>query len=240
MKKIFTTISVSLLILLSFNVNAQVKSYIGLYGGMSIPVSNYASTDYYNNSAAFAHKGITYGVDGAIYLYKGLGVGGTISFQDQGKLNSNNVTALAQGYTNDYSADNSNVTASNRYDNLNILIGPQYSFEYHRFIIDLRASAGIVKTFSNPVLQVTSYDGLDQIANFYQRGISSTVFGYGGNVGIRWKFSDNWTLGVKGVYVGSNGSAVTTEGLRENVGRLVTRLPISEFQTVIGLTLNIK
>lgn len=240
MKKIFTTISVSLLILLSFNVNAQVKSYIGLYGGIGIPEGNYASTNYYNNSAAFAHKGITYGVDGAVYFYKGLGIGGTISLQDQGKLTTNDATALAQGYTADFAADQANVTASNRYNNLNILIGPQYSFEYHRFIVDLRASAGVVKTLANPVLQVLIYDVPEQTGYFYQRGVSSVVFGYGANVGIRYKLGENWTLGVKGIYVGSNGSAVTTEGRTDNVGRTVTRLPISEFQTVIGLTLNIR
>lgn len=240
MKKIFITLSVSLFILLSFNVNAQVKSYIGLYGGLSTPVSNFGSTDYYNNSAAFAHKGITYGVDGAVYLYKGLGIGATISFQDQGKLTSTDVSTLAQGYTNDFKADQASVTASNRYDNLNILIGPQYSFEYHRFIFDLRASAGVVKTFSNPVLQMIVYGVPEQTGDFYQRGVSSTVFGYGGNVGIRYKLGDNWTLGVKGIYVASNGSAVTTEGRTDNIGRTVTRLPISEFQTVIGLTVNIK
>jgi opacity protein-like surface antigen len=207
---------------------------------MSIPVGNYASTDYYNNSAAFAHKGVTFGVDGAVYLYKGLGVGGSISFQDQGKLNISDVTKLAQGYTGDFASDQANVTATNRYDNLNILIGPQYSFEYHRFIVDLRASAGIVKTFANPVLQIKIYDVPEQTGYFYQRGISSVVFGYGANVGIRYKLSDNWTLGVKGIYAGSNGSAVTTEGRTDNVGRTVTRLPISEYQTVIGLTLNLK
>ncbi len=241
MKRLFTLLSISLITLVGFSAKAQVKSYIGLYGGISTAVSNFGQSTYDNNQAGFAKRGATFGLDGAYYFYKKLAIGATISFQDQGELNSTDVGNLATGYTSSFSADNSSVTSNGRYHSLNILLGPQYSFEYHQFIVDLRASAGIIKVTSTPDLTTTITGVPEQTATFEQKSASTTIMGYGGNVGIRWKFSDNWCLGIKGAYVGSQGYTVTNSGhtTATTVGRLVTKQPVSEIQTTIGLTVNL-
>jgi hypothetical protein len=242
MKKVYTIISIFILLFTAFDAGAQdaskQKSYISLYSGWSIPQGNYAGTDYNNNQAGFAKRGVTIAVDGAVYLKKNFAIAGIISFQDQGKLNQSNTDILSQGYVNSYSADNAKVIAYDRYHNWNILIGPQYSFTYKGFILDLRASAGLVWVTSTPETSITLGNVPEQTATFYQRRSAGKLFGYGASGGLRYKLGDTWTVGIKESYVASGGTAVTNEGRTENLGRLVTKLPISELQTTLGFSLS--
>ncbi|HVV54098.1 MAG TPA: outer membrane beta-barrel protein [Mucilaginibacter sp.] len=240
MKKIYTSIILSFLLLIAAGATAQVKSYIGLYGGLSVPRGDFASYNYDNNSAGFAKRGVTISIDGAYYFYKNLGIGASLAFQDQGELKYNDTYILAQGYTNSFNADYTTVTAVNRYHSLSFLAGPQYSFQYHKFILDLRASAGFIKVTSTPSLSIVMSGVPEQTDIIDQKSASGTVFGYSGNVGLRYKFSDNWTVGIKSTYISTDGPNVTTENRQLNVGRLVTRQPMTALQTTIGMTLNIK
>jgi len=242
MKKVYTIISIFILLFTAFDAGAQdatkQKSYISLYSGWSIPQGNYAGTDYNNNQAGFAKRGVTIAIDGAVYLKKNFAIAGIISFQDQGKLNQSNTDILSQGYVNSYSADNAKVIAYDRYHNWNILIGPQYSFTYKDFILDLRASAGLVWVTSTPETSITLGNVPEQTATFYQRRSAGKLFGYGASGGLRYKLGDTWTVGIKESYVASGGTTVTNEGRTENLGRLVTKLPISELQTTLGFSLS--
>jgi hypothetical protein len=242
MKKVYTIISIFILLFTAFDAGAQdatkQKSYISLYSGWSIPQGNYAGTDYNNNQAGFAKRGVTIAVDGAVYLKKNFAIAGIISFQDQGKLNQSNTDILSQGYVNSYSADNAKVIAYDRYHNWNILIGPQYSFTYKDFILDLRASAGLVWVTSTPETSIALGNVPEQTATFYQRRSAGKLFGYGASGGLRYKLGDTWTVGIKESYVASGGTTVTNEGRTENLGRLVTKLPISELQTTLGFSLS--
>ena len=239
MKRVYILATFSIIIFTALNAKAQVKSYISLYGGISDPLSNYASTDYNNNQAAYAKRGVTFSLDGAYYIYKHLAIGATISFQDQGKLLFNDVDNLAQGYTASYGADQSTVNAYDRFHNWNILIGPQYSFEFSKFIVDVRVSAGAVKVSSTPETSIVLVGVPDQTATFYQRSASAFVFGYGGNVGLRYKLGESWTVGLKAAYVYSDGPSIRNDGLTTTAeGRYVTKLPITELQVTAGLSVN--
>jgi hypothetical protein len=76
MKKTLTILSVTLIIILfSFTVKAQdayeqPKSYLTFLGGVSLPLGDFKSSDYYNNKAGFGKVGPTFGFDGAIFVYK--------------------------------------------------------------------------------------------------------------------------------------------------------------------------
>jgi len=245
MKKIYTIVSISILILTAFDAGAQdaakQKSYISLYGGFSNPLGNYASTDYYNNKSGFAKRGVTFAIDGAYYLKKNFAIAGIISFQDQGKLTgggTGDTFALAQGYQASYSADNAKVDGYDRYHNWNILVGPQYSFTYKDFILDLRASAGLVWVTSTPATNVTLTGVPEQTATFYQFRSHGKLFGYGASGGLRYKLGDTWTVGIKESYIASGGTTVTNSVRTENLGRVVTKLPISELQTTLGFSIS--
>jgi len=238
MKRIFIIVFLHGTIAISFSASAQVKSYVALYGGISNPSGAYGSTDYNNNQSGFAKRGITFAVDGAVYLYKNLGIGYTLSFQDQGKLNYNDTYNLATGYTTSYNADQASIDAYDRFHSINLLIGPQYSFTYHSFILDLRAFGGVVDVSSTPETKITLSGIPEQVAPFYQRRSHGTSFGYGASGGLRYKLGDSWTIGIKGAYISSDGTSVTTEGRVFTEGRVVTKLPIREFQTTFGFSLS--
>jgi hypothetical protein len=239
MKRVFTIAFLSTIIFTAFSASAQIKSYIGLYGGLSNPSGNYASTDYNNDQSAYAKRGVTFALDGAVYVYKSLAIGGMISFQDQGKLNANDTYNLAQGYTASYGADQATVSGYDRFHNWNVLIGPQYSVQYHKFILDVRASAGIIKVFSTPETSIQLEGVPEQSGIFYQRKSGGLLFGAGASGGIRYKLGDSWTFGVKVAYVGSGGTSVTNDGMTEAApGRLVTKIPITELETTAGFTLS--
>lgn len=242
MKRVYTIVSISILIFTAFNAAAQdatpVKSYISIYGGLSNPLGNYASTDYNNNQSGFAKRSVTLAIDGAYYLKKNFAIGGIISFQDQGKLSGNDTYSLAQGYVASYAADQATVSGYDRFHNWNVLIGPQYSFTYKNFILDLRASAGLVWVTSTPETEITLLGVPEQTAIFYQRKSGGKLFGYGGSGGLRYKLGDSWSVGIKESYISSDGTTVTNDGRTENLGRLVTRLPITELQTTLGFSLS--
>jgi hypothetical protein len=242
MKKSLTILSIIFITLVSLHVKAQdadepIRSYLTLLGGASVPLGKFRSTNYYDNSAGFAKTGVTFGLDGVDYLYKHLGLGATITFQDQGELSANDVTTLANGYNASFVKDITTGTAVDRYNSFNFLIGPQYSFVYHKFILDLRAEAGVIKSTSTPSLAINFDYSTATDLTMTQLSSSALSFAYGASMGLRWSFSDNWDLGLKGNFVTSSGPKIENTYNTGTTGRFVTKQPISEVQTTLGITL---
>jgi hypothetical protein len=242
MKKTLTLISI--ITLISFYAKAQdsepkeyVKSYIALIGGLSNPMGNFSQKTYDNNQAGFAKRGATFGLEGTVYLYKNLGFGAIISFQDQGELTTPDVQLLADGYNNVLKVNSTLVQGVNRYHNLNFMGGPQYSFTYGKFILDLRVDAGLIKSSSTPELTIyVSQNNTSQTIT--QNSSKGSAFAYGGKAGLRWAFADGWDIGVRFNYVKSDGIKISTTGdvaALGNTGRIVTKQPISELQSTFGI-----
>ena len=243
MKKTLTLISI--ITLISFYAKAQdsepkeyVKSYIALISGYSNPMGNFAKSTYENNQAGFAKRSITIGLEGAYYFYKNLAFGAIISFQDQGELTTNNAQTLSDGYNNILKVNSTLVTAVNRYHNLNFMGGPQYSFAYGKFILDLRADAGLIKSSSTPELTIYVSGANNSSQTIVQHSSNGSAFAYGGNAALRWGFADGWDLGLRFNYVTSDGIKIKTDGdvsALGTTGRFVTKQPISEIQTTLGI-----
>ena len=181
-------------------------------------------------------RGVALGLDGAYYFYKNLGIGLTFSFQDQGELSNNDAQALSAGYNADFKRDASTVTAVNRYHNLNLLLGPQYSIIIKKFTVDLRASAGIIKSTSTPLISVDFDYSTNSALQINQLSSTGKAFAYGGSAGLRYSFSDNWDVGIRFNYINSNGINVSNTNNPGTTGRFVTKIPINEFQSTAGLT----
>ena len=244
MKKTLTILSVVLVTLISFNAKAQddkpqIKSYISLLGGMSYPGGDYVKADYNNNKAGYAKNGATFALDGAYYFFKNLGIGATVSFQDQGELTSADAQNLSNGYSTSFEKDITNVTATGRYHSGFAMAGPQYSFIFNKFIVDLRASAGIVKSFSTPIISVIFDNSSTTSLQPTQLSSTARAFAYGGSAGLRFNFADAWDVGVKFNYVNSDGVAINNIGDPGTTGRYVTKEPISVIQATIGITVHL-
>ncbi|GLU53981.1 outer membrane beta-barrel protein [Dyadobacter frigoris] len=242
MRKLLTLLTILISNLIADNAQAQLKSYIGISAGLSTPTGNFAKSDYgpiyhENNKAGYAKNGITMGVDGAYYFYKNLAIAGNLTFQDQGGLSKKDVENLAAGYTDGFAVDNSTVTANKRYNSLNALAGPQYSFVFNKVILDVRAMAGVIKSLSTPETRVDLED--DPTHTFYQRSSKSASFAYGAGLGLRYYISKKLGVVLRGNYINSDGIKITNENRNINAGRLVTKQPISLIQTTLGLTLSL-
>jgi hypothetical protein len=243
MKKNLTILSVVLITLISLKAKAQddiktnAKSYISLFGGLSSPLSNFASTNYSDNSAGYAKKGVTIGLDGAAYFYKNLAFAVTFSYQDQGELNGTDVQNLSNSYNVSFNKDQTTITAVDRYQNINLMGGPQYSFLYKKFTLDLRASAGLIKSISTPSLALVFDYSTNTSATIYQLSSSALTFAYGGSAGLRYSLGDSWDIGLRANYINSDGIKIVNSNNPSTVGRFVTKQPISEIQTTLGITL---
>jgi hypothetical protein len=248
MKKTLTILSAALVLLISISFNAKAqddrptaKSYIAFLGGLSLASGDFGKSDYNNNSAGFAKNGATFGLDGAYYIHRNFGIGVTFSFQDQGELSTNDAQTLSDGYNASFQRDQTTVTAVNRYHSYNFMGGPQYSFIRNKFTIDLRASAGIIKSTSTPdITTILDPSSIINSLTLEQKSSTGITFAYGGSAGLRYNFSDSWDIGFKANYVTSSGINISNTGQpTPNPGRLVTKQPISELQTTFGITLHL-
>jgi Outer membrane protein beta-barrel domain len=243
MKKNFTILSALLITLFSLNVKAQddapvAKSYMAFLGGLSLPLGDFANSAYSNNNAGFAKKGPVFDLDFGIYVHKNLAIGITASYQDQGELNATDVQNLANGYNASFIKDQTSVTALGRYSSFNLMVGPQYSFLYKSFTLDLRADAGGLKSFGTPSL-TTVFDYSSNSGNtYYQPSSQSFTLAYGGSIGLRYSLGDSWDVGVRLNYIQSNGLKIeNTGGDPGSVGRFQTHQPVSMLQSTLGITL---
>jgi len=242
MKKTFTILTTTIIILIAFKTKAQdtkeyVKSYFGLTGGVSIPVGDFAKSDYSNNKAGFAKKGVMFGFNGAYYFYKNLAFTAILSYQDQGELSQNDAQTLANGYNSDFKSSSTTVSTVNRYHNINLMGGPQYSFVYKKFTFDVRAVAGLIKSFSTPTIDISYTNNANQYIAITQNNSKSKAFAYGGGVGVRYSLGDNWDVNLRGNYIASDGLTITTKNAQSN-GRVQTKQPITEIQTTLGISLH--
>jgi len=243
MKKHLTILSAILVTFISFKASAQddkpqAKSYLSFFGGPSIPTGSFASTSYSNNSSGFAKKGVTFGLDAGIYVYKNLAIGVALGFQDQGELTQADAQNLANGYNSSFIKDQTSVTAVNRYHNFTLMAGPQYSFLIKNFTIDVRADAGLLRSTKTPSLTIVFDYSSNSGQTYYQLSSGAMAFAYGGSAGLRYALSDSWDVGLKFNYVDCSGIKISnTGGDAGTTGRYQTNLPITVFQTTLGMTL---
>ena len=243
MKKYIILSAVLVISLTAFKVKAQQKSYWTVFGGVSIPTGQFASSEYgeflhENNKAGFAKTGYTFGLDGAFYIKKtNWAIAATISYQDQGQLNAKNVQTLAEGYQDAFGVDQGAVTSTKRYQNLNVLVGPQYSWFFSKLAVDVRANIGWLKSFSTPQINVVVTDD-DINYPFSQESSKASAFAYGGSVDFRYNLGKCLGLVLKENYIGSTGLAITNTERVNNAGRLDTKQPVNVLQTTLGLSFN--
>ena len=216
------------------------KNYLGIYAGISQPLGDFKKVDYYDNQAGMARQSVTYGINWAHYFSKHIAGVIDFSFQDQGRPSSDALQALSAGYNADYNAQSTTVTITQRFQNFNILLGPQYSFYFGSFSFDVGASAGLLKSFDTPEYEINVYKQLVnsttlESTTFYQRSSHASAFAYSGNIGLHYNISDGFGFALSGKYVSCSGIAITNESNPYSNGRLVTKQPINVLQGTFGL-----
>jgi len=240
MKKLIIILTVVLATFSGFTAKAQTNSYWDIFGGASVPTGQFANSNYgelyhENNQAGFAKTGYVIGLDGAWYIHKSnWAVAATVSYQDQGQLSGKDVQALAAGYQDAFDVDLGQASSHGRYENLNVLVGPQYSFLFSKLTLDIRGNVGFVKSFSTPEIDIVVTDaGIPH--PFAQLSSTATGFAYGGSADLRYMLTKKLGIILKENYVASPGIAITNTSRVNNAGRLDNKQPVSVFQSTLGL-----
>jgi hypothetical protein len=244
MKKTLTILSAALITLFSFTAKAQddkeyAKSYLSFIGGISTPEGEFAKSLYSDNSAGFAKRGVTFGLEGADYFHKNLAFTLTFMFQDQGELTTADATTLATGYNTDFKKDQATVTGVNRYSSITLMFGPQYSFLFNKFTVDVKASAGWLKTTSTPSVEVDFDYAYNTSSTIIQQKSGAQALAYGGGAGFRYSLGDSWDIGLHATYTTSSGIKIDNYNNNGTVGRYVTKQPVAMFQTLLSMTLKL-
>jgi len=243
MKKNLTILSVTLIfVLFSFTIKAQdayeqPKSYLTFLAGVSSPMGDFKLADYYNNKAGFAKVGPTFGFDGAIFVYKNWSIGYNFTYQDQSELTQNDANALSAGFNSDFNKNTTTVTTVDRYESLNFMAGPQYTFTRGKFFIDVRASAGVLKSIATPSYGVNFDYSTNPYTVITQFSSSSLPFAYGASAALRYSFSDAWDVSIKENFINTTGIKIEYNDDPGTIGRFQTRQPVALLQTTIGITL---
>ena len=230
---LFVTVSSS-----SLTAQNKTKNFIGISSGLSVPLGVFSKTDVgvfgnWNNKTGFAKTGFTIGVEGAYYVLPKIGIGGVLNFSDHGILSKRDAQKLGDSYTDAFAVNYTTVYTSKRYQNINLLIGPYFSFPFHKITIDLRAMGGLIKSTSTPEISVQLED--DPTNVFIQK--SSTAFAIGGQLGLgcRYALSDKIALSLRGDCFHTGGIKVKNENRSNNAGRLVTKQEMTWINASLGI-----
>jgi hypothetical protein len=206
MKTIYSrTITIAFIcMILQQNIQAQdklkSKSFIGINIGQSWLGGNVTKNDYKDPTAGFARNpGISFGLDGAYYFHRFIGVGGVFSFSEYGMHSD----SLAAGTDAAYgtAAGSAKVGV---YKSLNFLVGPYFSLPLTKWLtIDYRVLGGVTNTTS-PRLDFSLLDQDDKgnavSYNYFQNKSTAPAFGFQTGVGLRVTVFRGIALTLKGDY----------------------------------------
>ena len=218
---------------------AKAKSYIEISGGISVPLGNYAKTDYNNNNAGFANVGPLLSISGVHYISHNFGIGGSFSYAF---YNVKNAINLADGYHESFDVDSTNVHAT-RYTAIHVMVGPYYSIPLGIVTIDLRALGGI-NCMTSPHIDVLLEDGGNSYTNgntaysFWQNSSLSMVLAAQFGAGIRITPVKHFSISVRADYFYSKPDFTITNDYRSaSVGRVITSYnqPFNGINATLGL-----
>src|SRR5665213_2781168 len=120
------------------------KFVIGLNGGVSSPIGNFAKGEYSNEKSGFAGTGGNFNVTFTYYLPKNFGISALIGYSGFGNKNSQ---SLADGYKEDSGTDSTTLYSKGTNHSVSFLIGPTYRIDAgKKLFIDVRGLVGYVNT----------------------------------------------------------------------------------------------
>lgn len=208
---------------------------IGLTGGVSSPMGNFAKSDYSNPTSGFASAGYNIGVTGTYYLTKHFGISALASYQAYG---FNGLQSLADGYHADFEVDSASADVNGKSYSLNLLVGPSYSLTLTKqLMLDARILIGV----SNAHLAgYTIYLEDNSSATFSQNKSSATALGMQAGLALRYNINKRVYAAINGDYCYTKPNLQIDYNNRNNhVGRWLTGYNEAFASLNLNLTLGI-
>lgn len=214
-------------------VHTDPKLYIGLSGGLSVPMGNFAKANYADPKSGFAKTGANIGVTGTYLLTKHFGITALVSYQVYGFKSAQN---LANGYKDDFAVDSATAQINGINYSINVLVGPYYtSALYHNLYLDVRVLAGIT---SAHLAGNTIYLEDQTDATFGQNQSSATAFAFQLGGALRYNLCKHWGLSLGVDYFSSKPDfSIDNTNRKNEAGRMLTAYhqPIQGINTNLGI-----
>jgi hypothetical protein len=207
MKKVLFTLGILAIV---FNVSAQ--SYIGITGGLSTPMGNFAKGDYSNTASGFAGSGANIGLTGVYYFkHSHFGIGGVATYTRYGFKGAQ---SLADGYKDAFDIDSSTVYIKGHHQSVSVLIGPYYSFDFSKkLMLDVHVLGG----FSSVTIPGNEVFIEDQTGNnFEQEKATKGALGLQGGAALHYNVCKHFSI-----FVGVDYSYTDPDFTIDNINRPV-------------------
>jgi|GEM_PF-635512 hypothetical protein len=224
------------------------NGFIGLLGGPSISMGNWTHTSYItgdagkwlsdnpdNLSAGFAGNGSTFGVEGAWYFCKYVGIGGQVSYSH---YVFKGLDSLSSGYDASFDVDQITTNVSGGYDIWNFMTGLYLRFPCSDKLAVTAKLLGGFTSATTPQIAVDVEDGGVDDGYFYQQRCTANSFGYMAGLGISYKLNNWLGLNLQGIYASSEPDFMIDNTNRNNsIGRLITeyKQPLTNFNICLGV-----
>jgi hypothetical protein len=214
-------------------VHPDSKLYIGISGGLSVPMGNFARTDYADSKSGFAKMGGNIGITGTCFLTKHFGITALVSYQGYGFKSAQN---LANGYKEDFAVDSATATIQGSNYTIDALVGPYYSCTLRRnLFLDVRALAGIT---SAHLAGNTIYLEDQTAATFGQKESAATALAVQFGAAIRYNLCKHWGVSLGLDYFSSKPDfSIENTNRKNEAGRIINSYhqPMQGINTNLGL-----
>lgn len=213
---------------------AGAQSYIGLTGGVNVPLGSFAKGDYNDDRSGFAKTGVNFGVTGVYYFkHSHFGIGGVASYTQYGYKGAQ---SLANGYKDAFDIDSSTLYVKGHHQSVNIFVGPYYNFSFGKKLnLDVHVLGGLANV-TLPGFEVFIEDQTGN--NFAQNKAKKSTFGMQGGAALHYNVCKHFSvlLGLDYTYAKPD-FTIDNVNRPVNAGRKISEYhqPITSFQANIGV-----
>ena len=208
----------------------RTKNFIGVMGGASFVYGNLSNTNYWKSDGAggvivdkaagySAKVGSNFGIEGAYYFSKYVGIGGAFSMTT---VNVGNLQSMSSGYQYDFDVDTAIASSTTRYHFYNFFVGPYFSLPAKKFTFDLRILAGLTEAY-NPEFDVNVIDG-GKPHPFAQNVSHGAGFGMQTGLAVRYALAKHFGIKLSAdyYYADPNINITYSNRVQQNTGRYLT------------------
>jgi hypothetical protein len=225
-------------------------SFIGLVGGLSMPLGNWKKTAYItdangawlannadNTSSGFAGNGSSFGIEGAYFFSKYVGFGGMLSHSTF-NISTKGLDSLSAGYQRSFDVDQVTTTINGSYSIWAFMPGIYLRYPFsNKFSITGKLLAGFTTT-STPNISVDVKDGGVDDGTFTQLSSVANSIGVMGGLGFGYNICNHFAVNLQGNYCYSKPDFFFANLNRvSNAGRLINEYnqPLTFMNVSLGV-----
>lgn len=205
--------------------------YISITGGASMPLGNFAKTDYNNSKSGFAATGFNLGINGTYMFSKHWGITGLASYT---RYSSAGLENIAGGFVESFAVGDATVKVKDDNHTFSYLVGADYSVSFcHHISVDLRAMTGLVHA-QLAGYEVRLEDNTD--GTFQQKTATANTIGFQAGAAARYDFCKHVGVALNlDYYYSKPDFTIENVNRTNNAGRLLT----SYSEPIAGINANL-